>query len=1123
MSSKFFTNEPDNSVFDKFKGIIENMNNLYALHAVVGYFRSSGYFALQPYLKNIKEIKILVGINADQMFAEAQRKGLLFFADETRTKEEFLKWFVQDVKEAKYSQEVENGILQFIEDLISGKIEVRAHSSKTIHAKFYLFLPENHSSHSDGWVIMGSSNLTSAGLGVRRSPNYELNIALKDYDDVQYTRGEFETLWKDSTSILPADIQNFKQKTHIGQTFTPFEIYVKFLIEYFGKNIDYDPDTVGDLPTTYKKLSYQIDAVNQGFQMLIDHNGFFLADVVGLGKTVVAAMIAKRFLIENGSLNSKILVIYPPAVEKNWRNTFRQFNIDKHCKFITNGRLEKILEAKDPKYWAKEDYDLILVDEAHRYRNHKSQMFDNLQRICKAPRTGEGLLKSKGNKKMVMLISATPLNNRPEDLAHQLQLFQDYRKSTLPITNLQSFFGPLIREYKEIMKQDEPDLNQIQMLYGKIREKIVEPITVRRTRGDLKKYPKYLDDLKEQNIKFPDIAAPRAKEYELNSGLSKLFYHTIFYLTDEDKIKYYRYQAIRFLKKDIQEDFGYEKATLVSKSLAGIMKTLMVKRLESSFEAFKTSLHNLKKSTARMIEMFEKDKVLIAPDLKINDLQEKGYSFEEIELMILELTAENPRNNVFTKEDFEPEFLENLRKDEKLLSELCKEWAKVEQDPKLDAFFKAIDEELFRADLNPTGQLVVFTESKDTADYLQAQLETRLATKVLNISSENRNKLFETIQENFDANYTDKRKNDYKILLTTDVLAEGVNLHRANVIVNYDTPWNATRLMQRVGRVNRIGSEAGVIYSYNFYPSQQGDAEIRLYSNALVKLQGFHTAFGEDAQIFTHEELVEQFELFKEGVKGDEDKRLYYLQIIRKFKDENPREFKRIQKFPLKARTARKNKFRVAASAAKNGGEITGLVPDVTLNQTVAFLQSPYKTEFYQINEKMQVIPLTFVEAAEIFEAKASESAFDIPKQHFDHIQAALQIFEQDFFGAATETVTTTDQADGISRQAQKFLRDFKDDRITKKQEVKTACTNLIDLIERGVYTPLPNEVKKLRQQLDKKKILYGEAENLLVKLAAKYDALDNGGETENGNQSAASEIDFNIEPEIVLSETFFE
>jgi hypothetical protein len=102
------------------------------------------------------------------------------------------------------------------------------------------------------------------------------------------------------------------------------------------------------------------------------------------------------------------------------------------------------------------------------------------------------------------------------------------------------------------------------------------------------------------------------------------------------------------------------------------------------------------------------------------------------------------------------------------------------------------------------------------------------------------------------------------------------------------------------------GSIAGVVYNYNFYPSQQGDEEIHLYNNALVKLQGFHTAFGEDAQIFTHEELVEQFELFKEGLPDEEDKRLYYLRFIREFKDANPKEFKRIKNFPLKARTAEK-------------------------------------------------------------------------------------------------------------------------------------------------------------------------------------------------------------------------
>jgi superfamily II DNA/RNA helicase len=1109
MSSKFFTNSNERNLFDKFKGILQNMKDLYAFHAVVGYFRSSGYFALQKHLQDIKSIKILVGINVDQMFAESQRKGMIFFGDQERTKEEFLKWFIQDIKEAKYSAEVEDGILQFVNDLMEGRIEVRAHNSQAIHAKFYLFLPENHSEHTDGWVIMGSSNLTNAGLGIKKSPNYELNIAIKDYDDVQFTKQEFEELWKDSTTILPADIQAFKQKTHIGQTFTPFELYIKFLIEYFGKNIDYDPDTVGDLPKTFKKLSYQVDAVNQGFQMLIDHNGFFLADVVGLGKTVVAAMIAKRFLIANGSMNTKILVVYPPALEKNWKNTFKTFNIDKHCKFITNGRLDKILEGNSHDYWPKEEYDLVLVDEAHRYRNHTSTMFANLQRICKSGRINEGLVK--GDKKKVILISATPLNNRPQDLYYLLLLFQDARQSTLSETNLQSFFGPIIREYKEIISSESPDMERIRELYTNIRKKIIEQISVRRTRKNLDNYPAYKKDLEEQGIVFPEIAAPKAKVYSFDPKLAKVFYKTIFDLTDH--IHYYRYQAIRFLSDEKQDDSSYTQAELVSRSLAGIMKTLLVKRLESSFHAFRISLKNLTEATRRMIEMFENDKILIAPDLRINDLQEKGVSVEDIEAMIDELSLTNPRNNIFNGEDFvertisteDPIYislLNGLKSDYKILSELVSIWDQVKQDPKLDEFLNVYKNELLRPDINPTGKLVIFTESTDTANYLQEKLEAAANIKTLCVSSDNRSKVFETILENFDANLIGEQKNNYNIIITTDVLAEGINLHRANVIVNYDTPWNATRLMQRVGRVNRIGSVAGVIYNYNFYPSQQGDEEIKLYNNSLVKLQGFHSAFGEDAQIYSHEELVEQFELFKNDLPDDEDKRLKYLKIVREFKESNPREFKRIKAFPLKARTARDLKY-----AEKQ---------DIK-NTSVVFLKSPYKMEFYQVLTNGKANALTFIEAAELFESTAIEPAISLPEIHYNQVQAALLAFEQDFMGAANEAVTTTDKADAISAQARKFLRDIKG--VSKSKEVKLTCDNLAVLVEKGTYTPLPNELKKLRQELDKKVITYGQLDNRLMLLAKKYDAQEKEKEENFSILSSVSEV--GITPDIVLSETF--
>src|SRR5690606_2792822 len=147
----------------------------------------------------------------------------------------------------------------FIQDVIDGRIQVRAHNSKAIHAKFYLFLPQNHSEHTDGWVIMGSSNLTEAGLGIKKSPNYELNIALKDYDDVEFTKTEFQKLWELSATILPADVQDFRKESQLRKLFTPFENDLKLRIEYFGNNHDYQPDRVGELTKTYNKLSYQED------------------------------------------------------------------------------------------------------------------------------------------------------------------------------------------------------------------------------------------------------------------------------------------------------------------------------------------------------------------------------------------------------------------------------------------------------------------------------------------------------------------------------------------------------------------------------------------------------------------------------------------------------------------------------------------------------------------------------------------------------------------------------------------------------------------------------------------------------------------------------------------------
>jgi superfamily II DNA/RNA helicase len=1108
MSTKFFTNEPNNSLFKKFTGAFDNIANLYAFHAVVGYFRASGYFSLREHLTKLEDVKILVGINVDLISAEAKRRGMMFFGDPERSRDEFVRWMRADIREAAYSKYVEDGIIQFFEDIIDRKIQIRIHRTKKLHAKIYIFLPGGFNEYTGGEVITGSSNLTDSGLGTKEEANYEFNVALRDFEDVKFAEDEFIKLWEQGEELLPIDLERIRKGSHIGQLFTPFELYVKLLIEYFGKHIDYDPDSVGDLPQAYKKLSYQIDAVNQGYQMILNHNGFMLADVVGLGKTVIATMIAKRFLIANGTLSTKILVVYPPAIEKNWKSTFRHFGIDKHARFISNGSLHKILNGNQD-YWPKEDYDLILVDESHKYRNHTSQMFQQLQLICKAPRAVEGDVV--GGRKKVILISATPLNNRPADIYHQLLLFQDARKSNLlTVTNLQAFFAPLIKEYRDVLSESrftgQPDIKKLRKIYSQIRDKVLEPITVRRTRTDIRNYPEYQKDIDDQKIKFPDIADPKAIVYDMDKELEALFYQTINYLVNGEKIGYYRYQAISALLPEVQERCGYSNAERAAKSLAHIMMTQLVKRLESSFYAFRKSIDRQVISIQRMIDMFAKGKIYIAPDIAVNELMNKDWSDEDIEERILELSIENPKNNIFTPADFQEDYLDCLKKDLASFTELSKLWETIDVelcDPKFYAFASLFKNELLRPDMNPSGKLVIFSESKETTEYLKKRLSDQGVTKILLVSSENRSRIFDAIQSNFDANFNGDHTNDYDYLLTTEVLAEGVNLHRANIIVNYDTPWNATRLMQRLGRVNRIGSTAELVYSYSFYPSRQSDDLINLYNNAYVKLQGFHTAYGEDAKIYTTEEVLEQVKLHIAGSTEEEDKRLIYLRFIREFKAKNEKEFKRIAKLPMKARTGRS----ISASKKEN-----------MKGNSLVFMKSPYKLEFYNIQANKKIEPLTFIQAAELFEAKYNEPSHALPDYHHEHVQLAENHFEKELLATSSDSISGS-TSDAVTNQAKKFVRERRAESTDDK--FRESATALIELLESGTIAILPIELKKLKAKFDKNQVNKHQAENMIMVFAIKYTNASRDEVTSADELSSELPIEITQKPEIIISETF--
>lgn len=1099
ISSHIFTNRNGNTLMKEFEGVLQHNPQIRNLDAVVGFLRASGYFSLRPFLDNIGKVRVLIGIDVDKYIAKASQQGKLFFGAEEEVKEEYLRKIRTDIETSNYRKDIEDGMYLMVQDLLDKKLELRAHPSKKIHAKIYVLYPDNFNQYSQSMSITGSSNLSGNGLGITQDKQYEFNVKLDRYDDVKFAKDEFEQLWKESEGceITSEDIKAAIDRTYLKGDVPPYDLYIKMLMEYYADRVlETDSADPFDMPEGYTKYDYQMDAVIEGYQKLIRYDGFFLSDVVGLGKTIVATMIAKKFLIENGYEHTKILVVYPPAVEQNWKSTFKDFGIDKYAKFITNGSLSKILDEEDYNYWNAEEYDLVLVDEAHKFRSHTTSAFEQLQEICKMPRLEAGNIP--GYKKKVMLISATPMNNSPADIYNEILLFQDPRHCTIDgVSNLTAFFSPLIKEFKRLRKNNNTSIEDFKRLAEKVRDRIIKPLTVRRTRTDIESIPRYNKDVNG----FPKVEHPIENQYELNEHLANLFEQAIQIL--DKKLTYARYQAIAYLKPEVANGL-YDNAELISRSLAGIRKNGLVKRLESSFYAFQVSIENFHQANQNMIDMFDNDKVYIAPDLDINLLLESGLSEEEIEEKLNAKASNNPKNAIFHAADFRPEFIDMLHDDQAILEQMSADWKDIsdEDDSKFAKFNELLKHELFRTDRNPEKKLVVFSESVDTVDYLKRRINRK---DVLVISAQNRNKQFKTIRENFDANYKQKL-NEYNIILTTDVLAEGVNLHRSNVIVNYDTPWNSTRLMQRIGRVNRIGSASKHIYNYVFYPSREGNKQINLNQIALSKIQSFHSTFGEDNQIYSQEEIIDRnlSKLFDEGVneqKKDINKELPFYEELRTLFKTNRQEYNRIAKISLRSRTGRESKT----------------INGVTLSEdTLVFLKTNFRKVFFLVSENAQEISV--LDALNYFKATKDEKPVDRISNHHKHVEKSLTKFRtiQD----EEIRIQETSQKDLSNLGAQvstaiNLLNNFMNEIGDNDLYIKVA--HLKTLVERGVITYIAKRLQRIQKNLrrsgGKVRMTHDEAFSEIITMAQKYAPYYIAEETMLNQQETDAEI--------ILSESF--
>jgi superfamily II DNA or RNA helicase len=967
-------------------------------------------------------------------------------------------------------------MLQFIRDLIEKKVQIRVYPKQNLHAKIYIFREKEKHAHGYGSVITGSSNLTDSGL----QHNFEFNVELRDDADIDFSTETFEKLWGQSIEIASEFVEKLKTETYLNDTFTPFEIYYKFLIEYFGKSVEYDPNSLRDLPKDYKKLSYQADAVSDGYAKLEKHNGFFLSDVVGLGKTIVAAQITKNFFYHNGFPDylSKTLVICPPALYDNWFETFEKFGINDY-KIYTNGSLHKIRDARK--------YDLVVVDEAHKFRNDSTEMYNTLQKICKTPTRKE-------TQKKIMLVSATPLNNRPEDIANQVYLFRDKKDSILEISNLQHFFAPKIKKYKELKKENDVRkmAEGVKKLYEDIRTMVVEPLTVRRTRTDLLENEEYAKDLHERGISFPVVKQPKKILYQLDSELEMLYDTTIKTLRDE--LTYYRYQAIKFLVPEKKKK--YKNAELASLQLKHIMKILLVKRLDSSFYAFRQSLERFAQATENMVKMFDGNCIFIAPNVDVNKFIEEDREEELLQLLV-NLKDTDPSIEIYTAADFEEGFVDGLKRDFYILQNLVNKWKNVNADPKLDIFKDYLKNKLLSSQINKEGKLVVFSESQETTDYLYKELTKAGFDKILVCSSKNRKDKFPLIRENFDANIPkEEQKNNYNIVISTEVLAEGVNMHRANVIVNYDTPWNSTRLMQRIGRVNRIGTTAKEIHIFNFFPTAKVENDIELQKKAILKLQAFHSALGEDSQIYSDEEIVETFGLFDKYTQEEKDEKLKILLELRRFKEENPELFKKIKNMTLRARTGREN------------AELH--------DSTIVFIRSEKRNSFLLVKENDEPQELTFLQAEKIYRANQVEKSTALTDNHHAQVEKSITLFKQQLeLEKQAERAVVISQSPA-EKQTLYYLEAIINLQLADNQE-KELLLLAKEAVNLGKFQKLAKEISTLYKNLKKVSMSPAKQLEAVIKIAKNYPLQENEEKQEQGKITKNEKF----VPEIIISESF--
>lgn len=955
--------------------IIDNRDELLAEHVckilqqtesvkfAVGYLFVSGLQEIRQRLTHISAIRLLIGNQSNQETIDAlmQREmhpqrvqtaiaKLQSPKEKKRIAEETGKGIREALSVPPLTDDTEGLLAEIKEWLASGKLEVRVYTKEKLHAKAYLFAyPEKTYEHGIG--IVGSSNLTLSGL----RNNTELNVLVHGNDNFKQLNKWFDRLWEEGEPFNASLMEEIEQ-SWASPTYTPWDIYLKTLYKLVEDRLDYTDSHILHWDEKFPPLTqFQRVAVDQGLKILHDHEGVFISDVVGLGKTFIGLGMLKN-LYRSGLKHQ--IIICPNSLVENWREVTRDYGI--FPDIIPMSQLS-IENSPLENTWTQ-SADIVLIDESHNFRNADSQRYEALENYLRG--------------KKVILLTATPRNNSAWDIYHQLRLFQDDATSTLDIgadDNLKKYFKKVDEFEKKSrdkdLRQDMRD--QATKSAGQMIEQLLQQVLIRRTRSHIKKH--YADNL----INGALIEFPTRKLNRLDYSIDKTYnglYSDI--LRKIAELHYARYSIGIYLQDELKERQPYARLARAGKSLQGLMRILLLKRFESSVEAFRGTVQKMIDMHERFLAVLQEGYVV--SDSRLLDKLETEGGGLDIEMLEAE-EASRYEIALFKVAELEAALHEDIR----ILREIygmVKDIG-VEQDDKLQTLLATMRNETLSRE-----KVIVFTQYSDTARYLHEQLG-KVVSDLAVIDSKTKNKL--NILRRFSprSNRYELKdiENEIRVVIATDVFSEGLNLQDAACIINYDLHWNPVRLIQRVGRIDRIGSPHDTIHIYNFFPEvalDEGEKGLGLKERLTRRIQEIHNTIGEDERILDEREQLNPNDMYgiysnDEQVTEDEGTGFNINEaemLIRDLKDKEPDLFKRLCNLP--------------------DGIRAGLASDAASTFVFCGVSNRYK-RMYLVDDKNQIIVSDPAQIVPLLRCDRNTPGLPLPKTHNQSVEAVRQLFAE--------------------------------------------------------------------------------------------------------------------------------